>query len=199
MARSNLPSPATEYESLRVEIRDRVLAHLSHMHVALERLQSGDPKEAVRQMHLTQRNSLMERHRKALARHVPRLLDRFALGSDIDPPSIDPQLVLVDSRDDTGLLFRMASTLWSVPVSPGYGRRMRYLVKDRSNGKLIGIFALGDPVAGMGARDRWIGWNAEQRRNRLSSVLDAYVCGAAPPYNRLLGGSSLHACWARVK
>ena len=193
MARRDSPSPAATYESLRVEIRDRVLAHLNHMNVALKRLQSSDPKEAVRQMHLTQRNSLMERHRKALARHVPRLLDRFALGRDIDPPSIEPQLILVDSRDDSGRLFRLASTLWSVPVSPGYGRRMRYLVEDRSNGKLIAIFALGDPVAGMGARDKWIGWNAKQRRNRLSSVLDAYVCGAMPPYNGLLGGK-LVAC-----
>ena len=87
-----------------------------------------------------------------------------------------------------------------VPPTSGLRKRgTRYLVEDRSNGKLIGIFALGDPVAGMGARDKWIGWNAEQRRNRLSSVLDAYVCGAAPPYNRLLGGKLITACWVRVK
>ncbi len=178
----------SEYEDLAVDIRDRVLDHLQQIRVAFEYPESSDPKEAVRQMYIAQRNSLMERHRKALARHVPRLLNKFALGSEVDPSSIDPRLIPVNSSDDSGLLFRMASTLWSVPVSPGYGRRMRYLVEDLSNGKLIGIFALGDPVAGMGVRDKWIGWNVEQRRNRLSSVFDAYVCGAVPPYNRLLGG-----------
>ena len=130
----------------------------------------------------------MVRARKALSKHVPRLLETFAVSSDVHPGAIDPELLLVNSRDDSGLLFRLATSLWSVPVSAGYGRRMRFLVKDRSNGKLIGLFALGDPVAGMGARDRWIGWDAQQRRKRLSSVLDAYVCGAVPPYNMLLGG-----------
>ena len=35
---------------------------------------------------------------------------------------------------------------------------------------------------------KWIGWAAAQRRNRLRHVLDAYVLGAVPPYNELLGG-----------
>ena len=94
----------------------------------------------------------------------------------------------VISGSEDALLFRLAATTWSVPVSAGYGRRIRFLVEDASNGKLIGIFALGDPVAGLRARDSWIGWSTEQRRARLSSVMDAYTCGAIAPYNMLLGG-----------
>ena len=187
MSTDMAPSANPDYEDLRVKIRDRVLAHLQQVNFAFNRLRANDLKEAVRQMHQFQRESLMKRHRKALSRHVPRLKDKFALGSDIDPESIDPRLVPVNSRDESGLVFRMASTLWSVPVSPGYGRRMRFLVEDRSTRKVIGLFALGDPVAGMGARDKWIGWSVEQRRKRLSSVLDAYVCGSVPPYSQLLG------------
>ena len=52
-----------------------------------------------------------------------------------------------------GDLFRAATLLWSVPVSRGYGRRMRYLVMDESNNKLIGLFALGDPVFNLKSRD----------------------------------------------
>ena len=33
-----------------------------------------------------------------------------------------------------------------------------------------------------------IGWNADDRRNRLVNVMDAYVVGSLPPYNQLLGG-----------
>ena len=182
------PSSDDDLESLRLDIRSRLLAHFTQVRSAFDQLSESDPKEAVRQMHSAQRDALMARSRRTLSRHVPRLLDSFAVVSDIDPDAIDPELVLVDSRDDSGLLFRLATTLWSVPVSVGYGRRMRFLVKDRSNDKLIGLFALGDPVAGMGARDSWIGWDVQQRRKRLSSVLDAYVCGAVPPYSMLLGG-----------
>ena len=73
-------------------------------------------------------------------------------------------------------------------MSQGYGRRLRYLVKDRANGKLIGIFALGDPVFNLRVRDEWIGWNQAERRERLVNLMDAYVVGAVPPYAGLLGG-----------
>jgi hypothetical protein len=70
----------------------------------------------------------------------------------------------------------------------GFGRRIRYLVRDKSNGKLIGIFALGDPVFNLRARDEWIGWTVDDRRSRLVNIMDAYVVGAVPPYAQLLGG-----------
>jgi hypothetical protein len=72
---------------------------------------------------------------------------------------------------------------------------MRYLVWDDSNNKLIGLFALGDPVFNLKVRDDWIGWTVEERRQRLVDVLDAYVLGSVPPYNMLLGGK-LVACLA---
>src|SRR5262249_31539967 len=43
-------------------------------------------------------------------------------------------------------LFRRASLTWAVPVSNGFGRRLRHLVWDEHNDKLIGLIAIGDPV-----------------------------------------------------
>ena len=84
-------------------------------------------------------------------------------------------------------------------MSSGYGRRIRFLVLDDHNNKLIGIIGLGDPVFGLGARDQWIGWNAAQRRNRLRHILDAYVLGAVPPYTELLGGKLVAMLAASVE
>jgi hypothetical protein len=148
----------------------------------------ANEKEVIRLAHAFQRKERLEKDRKALMRYFGRLIDNFALGKEIDPQQIKPQLIKVNASDETGRLFRLASTLWSVPVSPGYGRRIRYLVKDQHNDKLIGIFALGDPVIGLAARDKWIGWDTATKNMRLSSVLDAFVCGAIPPYSQLLGG-----------
>jgi len=61
-------------------------------------------------------------------------------------------------------------------------------VFDESNGKLIGIFGLGDPVYAIQARDKWIGWDTEQKAKRLYHIMDAFVLGAVPPYSFLLGG-----------
>ena len=109
------------------------------------------------------------------------------MGSEVVPGNIDPEVTVVDSDHDSAL-FRYASLQWSVPVSQGYGRRTKFLVRDRSNGKLIGIFALGDPVFNLRARDSIVQWNQQQRQERLYNVLDAFVLGAVDPYRQLLGG-----------
>jgi Domain of unknown function (DUF4338) len=61
-------------------------------------------------------------------------------------------------------------------------------------GKLIGIFAFGDPVFNLRARDDYIGWNQEQRRGRLYNVFDAFVLGAVDPYRQLIGGKLVTLC-----
>jgi hypothetical protein len=65
---------------------------------------------------------------------------------------------------------------------------MRFLVWDDHNSKLIGLLGLGDPVFNLRVRDEWVGWSVEQRKKRLVNMLDAFVLGALPPYNMLLGG-----------
>src|SRR5439155_1645113 len=86
------------------------------------------------------------------------------------------------------LLFRYARLHWSIPVSAGYGRRLRFIVYDESNGKLIGIFGLADPVFSLGPRDLWVGWDLDSRKARLQCVMDLFVLGAVPPYSYLLCG-----------
>jgi hypothetical protein len=94
----------------------------------------------------------------------------------------------VQPGSEDELLFRYARLHWSIPVSPGYGRRLRFLVYDDANGKLMGLFGLGDPVFSLGPRDRWIGWNSEHKKRRLRYVMDLFVLGAVPPYSHLLCG-----------
>jgi hypothetical protein len=95
--------------------------------------------------------------------------------------------VLPESEDE--LLFRYATLHWSIPVSSGYGKRLRFLVVDDSNGrKLVGVIGLGDPVYSLGPRDEWIGWTPSDREKRLGNVMEAFVLGAVPPYSFLLCG-----------
>ena len=69
-------------------------------------------------------------------------------------------------------------------------------MRDRQNGRLIGLFAIGDPVFNLTARDDWVGWSHEDRRERLVHVMDAYVIGAVPPYSYLIGGKLVAALMA---
>ena len=159
---------------------------------------SGDGKEAVRALHEHQRNARLEKNREFLINRAPRLFTYFASGIEIQPESVTPVLEKIDARTWQAELFRLASLTWSVPVSHGFGRRLRYLVWDNHNRKLIGLIAIGDPVFNLAARDNLIGWNAQDRSARLVNIMDAYVLGAVPPYNSLLAGKMV-ACLVRTQ
>jgi hypothetical protein len=150
-------------------------------------------KQRVRDFHSMKRTEVLQQNRKFIEHYGPGLVTNIADGKQVDPSAIDPELVEVKPDSKESQLFRFASLLWSVPVSQGFGRRIRFLVRDRQNGQLIGLFALGDPVFNLSARDKWVGWSSQDRRSRLIHVMDAYVVGAVPPYSFIIGGKLVAA------
>ena len=158
----------------------------------------GFSKDIIRTIHKLQRDDRLAANDRFISERFVHLIKFFASGEDVDPGRILPTLQLVSSKMWETELFRLASLTWSVPVSSGFGRRLRYLVWDSSNGKLMGIIAIGDPVFNLSVRDNLIKWDASGRGDRLVNVMDAYVLGAVPPYNALLGGK-LVACLIRSR
>ncbi len=153
-------------------------------------------KEQVRDLHRPSRRVLHSSDRGFLRDRSFALLRHFADGREINPRGVLPELVEVSPGTEDADLYRLATLFWSVPVSGGFGRRLRFLVRDAQNGKLIGVFALGDPVFNLGARDAWVGWSAADRRERLVQVMDAFAVGAVPPYSQLIGGKLVAALMA---
>jgi hypothetical protein len=145
-------------------------------------------KQDLKRMHQVAVKHKIETAEPRLRRHEERLLPFIANGSEVKPDQVLPELLEVKPNSVHELLFRYAALHWSIPVSSGYGRRLRFVVMDRSNNKLIGILGLGDPVYALNARDNAIGWSPEIKRQNLYHVMDAYVLGAVPPYSELLCG-----------
>ena len=123
-------------------------------------------KRKIRKLHNEAVCHKIEECKKGLIEHEPSLLQCFASGEEIVPDKINPKLVEVHSGSKEGLLFRYAGLHWSIPVSSGYGRRLRYLVIDQHTDKVMGLFGLGDPVFSLRHRDQWVGWNHEDRKER---------------------------------
>ena len=189
---SNEKQETSEAETLR--LRARVEEHLvsQGFQISNGRLLApvAQNKDHLRKLHSEAVGALRERARDSLARHEDRFIAGLALGSEIVPERIQPALVpVVTSRSFEGLMWRWCSLHWSVPVSSGYGRRLRFLVVDRGhNDRVMGLIGLADPVFALACRDAAIGWNAKWRKERLPSVMDAFVLGAVPPYSALCGG-----------
>ena len=124
-------------------------------------------KDSIRALHRCQRDDRIAANASFLSRRVPQLIGYFASGIEINPAHITPVLERVFAQTWQVDLFRLASLTWSVPVSNGFGRRLRYLVWDAHNDKLIGLVAIGDPVFNLSVRDNMIGWNVDERTARL--------------------------------
>src|SRR5580704_7227253 len=138
-------------------------------------------KPAYRAIHGPQRADRLRRYSGLIDCRSMEFLRFFASGADLDVARIEPRIERVRQGMWQSELFRFASLLWQIPVSEGFGRRMRFLVWDQYNEKLLGLLALGDPVFNLRARDQLIGWSSEERAKSLVNVLDAYVIGALPP------------------
>lgn len=161
---------------------------LEELRRALSKKNGKHTKSQIRQLHRDQRYFRTANLNGTFESYLQRLRDKLAYPSEIDIHKIAPRLIPIEAGSSESLLFSAATLLWSVPVSQGFGRRIRYLVMDENNDKLIGVIGLTDPVFNLRARDDWIGWSSDDRKQRLVNVMDAFVLGAMPPYSLVLGG-----------
>jgi hypothetical protein len=157
-------------------------------------------KYQIRKLHEQQRYQVLAKLDGSFGEMLSSLERNLARTQEVDILNIAPHLIPVNAGTPESLLFHAATLYWSVPVSEGFGRRMRFIVMDKNNGKLVGIIGLMDPVFNLGPRDQWIGWSCDDRKERLVHTMDAFILGAMPPYNRILGGKlvALLACSREV-
>ena len=179
---------------LEESLRNKLAAHFEKCGVAFttESEQEFAPsKEQYRSAHIHQRQEKLRLNSHFIQKKLEKLESYFANGDEVFPENIDVGIEQVVSGKLSADLFRLITLNWSIPVSEGYGRRLRFLVWDKSNNKIIGIFALGDAVFNIRSRDDYLGWTAIDRKARLVNVMDAYVLGAIPPYSNLLCGKMI--------
>src|SRR3989344_6831850 len=143
-------------EAMVKSLKNRVLSHLQmngyHLEANSFSLSPEITKTKIRKIHKPQRLDKLEREMKFINSKIHFLKEFLADGGDVNPSKIEPELIEVKPNSLENEVFRLATLNWSVPVSNGFGRRLRFLVMDRQNNKLIGLMALGDPVFNLKAR-----------------------------------------------
>ncbi len=121
--------------------------------------------------------------------HITLARDNLADGTDVWNSEIIPIIepCITQKQFD---VFRIFRYYWSSPYSEYVGRRIKLIFRDSAlqNKPVIGIAAIGSSIIHIPDRDAWIGWDKSTRTNNLIYTMDAYVIGAIPPYNYLLGG-----------
>lgn len=149
---------------------------------------SSETKDSIRLLHNISRLHVIDKNRNFVERNFNKCSVYFANGSEVNVSRFSPVVIPVETGSEYADLYRFSSLLWSIPVSNGFGRRQRFVVIDKSNNKIVGIFALGDPVYNIRVRDKCIGWKNSDRKLKLYNMMDLFVAGAFPPYSNLLCG-----------
>lgn len=179
--------PEEELERLRQLVYDN-LRELGFVIEGEEIRPPSYDKDTLRKLNEKAVSLKREKLAKKLKDKEPYLLNYIANGDEVEPSKMEPVLIPVHPNTEESLLFKYITLFWSIPVSDGLGRRVKYIVKDYYNGKVIGVIGLADPVFHQRTRDTWVGWTGDDRHERLRYVLDGHILGAVPPYNKLLCG-----------
>lgn len=146
-------------------------------------------KETIRQSMSVRRNEVIAKNRQWIDKHIEWARQNLANGYEALNSEIEPILEVCESQKQRDL-FRIFRYYWSSPYSEYVGRRIRLIIRDGAVKRrpVIGIAALGSPIIHIPERDQFIGWDTKTRTKNLVYLMDAYVLGAVPPYNLLLGG-----------
>lgn len=108
------------------------------------------------------------------------LLDKIKKNERVCEPYI--QLVTNDRDEYTGYklsdIWRYFRYTWSIPYKTMPGRNLYYLVRDslQTHHPVIGIFALGNSVLNLTARDDDIGWTVEAIKKNMARKVDVSFC-----------------------
>ena len=150
-------SQIIDFEPREIKLKRKVRAHLASLGFTRDSsgalLAPGVGKEVVRRLHAPQRVQVLENCSELVTKRLPMLKQHFAAVLILKLPKShrvwNEFRVVRGNQTCLGLLRYRGQFLYLV----GFGRRLRFLVWDDSNGKLIGILAIGDPVFNLSVRD----------------------------------------------
>jgi hypothetical protein len=146
-------------------------------------------KEAIKRAMSIKRAEIIKTNMPWINRHIHLARLNLADGQSVLNSPIKPVIEVCETEKQHSI-FRIFRYYWSSPYSEYVGRRIKLLIRDSAlpNKPLIGIAALGSPIIHIPERDSFIGWDKKTRTKNIICAMDAYVIGALPPYNYLLGG-----------
>lgn len=135
------------------------------------------------------REEIIKENQVWIANHLELARTNLTDGIDALRSKIVPVIEVCKTQKQHDL-FRIFRYYWSSPYSEYVGRRLKLIIRDAGllHKPVIGIAALGSPIIHIPERDEWVGWDVQTRTANLNYTMDAYVIGALPPYNYLLGG-----------
>jgi Druantia protein DruA len=146
-------------------------------------------KQVIKDSMQIKRQVSLSKHAAWIKAHAELGRLNLADGNKVWESKVEPVIEICRTQEQLNI-FRFFRFYWSSPYSEYVGRRIKLLIRDDAlpEKPLIGIAALGSSIVHIPDRDIWVKWDTKSRTRNLVYTMDAYVLGAVPPYNQLLGG-----------
>lgn len=114
-------------------------------------------------------NSVIERKKK---RMTEKLENEYFSGKEIKKRNLDFYFELVESEKGNFKIFEQIIKQYHSykPSAKTIGKRINWIIREKGTDKLIGVVGIANSFLFQGTRDRYIGWNKEQRLRNISKI-----------------------------
>lgn len=112
---------------------------------------------------------------------------------------LDVVVELCTSKSQHDLWTYIRTMTASIKSNRNPGRNLRFLVKDKTTDKYIGVLALGSDILYCQPRETAIGWSNERRMRKLVNVANIWTCVGVQPlaYNWNVGKLLASLCFSK--
>jgi len=101
---------------------------------------------------------------------------------------IQPYIQMADGKKELlDLLFYGRMTVSSFAFSGAVGRRVHFLVRDKTTDYIIGMVVLMSDLT-IPIRDKHIGWTTKDKWDRMKYLMNVHLCVSTPPMSQYLTG-----------
>jgi hypothetical protein len=116
--------------------------------------------------------------------------------SELD--SIEPYVEFVNSPEDSTKWAEVRKLIHTMSFVANPGRNLKFNIKDRRSGKILGQVSLGSDVTSLGVRDSYIGWSKDNKfkEGKLNNTAIASTIVSTQPLGYNFLGGKLIACLA---
>lgn len=111
---------------------------------------------------------------------------------ELNPENILPELILVDSKSPYWKEWKaIEENVASFEFRRAPGRNCYFLVKNKYDGKNLGVIDVAADFLTLGARDEYIGWDKEQRKLLNRKIANISICVPTRNFGYNLTGGKL--------
>jgi hypothetical protein len=123
----------------------------------------------------------------------------FSECNDDTIDNLEPYIEFVETKNQREIWNYLKINTSSISTNSGYGRLIRFFVKDKKSKKILGIASIQSDIYCLKKRDDYIGWTKENLKKNIQHLVNIRICISMNPcgYNFNIGKLIISLCFSK--